>query len=97
MKQITRIPIEIFVANSLLNIRVLKIIEPWNMEPEHIVANVLNYFKKIGLEYVHPIKEGEMALELILSILKNSPELKSRLLEIQRNSEDAMMRRKRSS
>ena len=96
MKQITPVPIEIFINKSLQHARVLKIIEPWNMEPEHIVANLLNYFKKIGLEYVHPIKEGDMALELVLSILKNSPELKSRLLEIQRNSEDAMMRRKRS-
>jgi hypothetical protein len=96
MKQVTPVPIEIFVSKSLQHSRVSKIIEPWNMEPEHIVANILNYFKKIGLEHLHPIKEGPMALELILSILKNSPELKARLVEIQRNSEDAMMRRKRS-
>lgn len=96
MKQVTPIPIEIFISKSLHHPRVLKIIEPWNMEPEHIVFNILTYFKKIGLEHVHPIKEGPMALELILSILKHSPELKSRLVEIQKNSEDAMMRRKRS-
>ena len=65
------------------------------MEPEYIANNIINYFKKIGIEYVHPIKEGEVALNLIVSILKNAPELKFRLIEIQRNTEHALLRRKR--
>jgi len=96
MKQITRMPIEIFISKSLHHSRVLKIIESWNMEAEYITNTIVNYFKKIGIEYVHPIKEGEVALNLIVSILKKSPELKLRLIEIQRNMEHALLRRKRS-
>lgn len=95
MKQTTKVPVEIFVSRSLLNSRVLNIIEPWNMEPEFIISTILTYFKRIGIEYVHPLKESDPAIDLILIVLKNSPELKKRISEIQKNSDEAQQRRKR--
>lgn len=95
MKQTTKVPVEIFVSRSLSHSRILKIIEPWNMEPEFIISTILTYFKRIGIENIHPLKESDSAIDLIVVILKNSPELKKRIAEIQRNSDEAQQRRKR--
>ena len=85
------LPIEVFVQIKFNDTQVIHAMDNWRVEPEKVLAVIVQNFREMGIFQVRPSLELELFSRIIF-MLKNSPEI----LAMVTKAEQAEQNRKQS-
>jgi len=88
--------IEIFVAEAVYSEEISKLMDGWGIDTIFVRNVLINYFRGLGIEFVRGEEENRSATKLIKTVIKTAPEIKQKLAEMKRASEEAALKKKRN-